>query len=543
MSLKLDENKDQTFKDFIPFIENELGKTEWVTVFEFFGKNYQSIDNGTFHCALIPYEMREKCLEKADWDLMIGHGKPGFITSYKDGQEQSDYYRFGDYDGIEPFVYWRSFKKRDDVVIEVSEEFRLYFDLHELAKEDVRSFIYTNEDGEENEAVIISHNKVEVKLKFLKEYLAAKKMSLAVYFDLMRFLPTTLEEAKVPQIDNLVQKDSYTYSLFTRNLDLGDNKSQGWLLGKKLIDGSKDFKFSFWKTKDKEQFEDFIVGVDEEGENILASSNSDYQSNPGFLTPIFFKREVLKKYYDSPDIFSVEDGYLRMDGGFWGLRMMNNSDHVVVWLGDIKSLPYKEQSHWKSFNLTPGDKKIAHTDFTRNIEGEFCDPEHPELYFKYKYEKFQKTWHKKFGWYLFEPLHDGDKYHLKSLHIPSTDETKEFEDQVLSVSKILIDSLNQKELSKNLKMSKDSPGKIDWLEAFQIGHGFNRPELFEFLRKLQALRSSSIAHRKGRKMKSSYEYFGLGTKSRTVVFEDILIKSIWIFNSLDKHFNLGSKEV
>jgi len=66
MSLKLDENKDQTFQDFMLFIENELGKTEWVTVFEFFSKKYPSVDNGTFYCALIPCALREKYLEKGD---------------------------------------------------------------------------------------------------------------------------------------------------------------------------------------------------------------------------------------------------------------------------------------------------------------------------------------------------------------------------------------------------------------------------------------------------------------------------------------------
>lgn len=540
MALKFGDEKDLTFQDFVPFIQNELGKTEWITIFEFFDKKYPSVDRGTFFCALIPNSMVDKCLEKADWDLLIGRGGPSFISSYQDGKETSEYFRFGDYSGIEPFVYWKSYRSRGESVIDISEEFRHYFDLFESAQDDKRTFIYTNDDGDDEEVLVVSENKVEIKLKYLKEFLAVKKMNLAVYFEAMRFLPTTLEEAGVEHIDDFQKEDSYAYSLWTRDLQLGESKSQGWVLGKKFIAGAKDFKFSFWQAKEDERFEDFIVGVDEEGSNILASSNTTYQSSPNFLTPVFFKREVLKKYYDAPDTFSVEDGYLRREGGFWGLRMMNNClDHVVVWLGDLKDMPYKEQAHWRSFNLTPGDRKIARCDFVRNIEGQFCDSEHPELYFKYKFKIFQDAWNKKFGWYLFQPLNEGDQYHMKSLHIPTTDGEKEFEDQVMSISKILIDSLNQKELSKGLQNPKESPGKIDWFEVFLLSQGCDRPKMFEFLKKLQALRSSAIAHRKGDKMNSAYKYFELDTKSRIDVFEDMIIRCIWIFNSLNKEFQLG----
>lgn len=543
MSFKFNSERDLAFKDYIPFIEGEMGKTEWVTVFEFFDKKYPSIDRGSYFSAFIPNKKRNQSLDQSSWDLLIGQGKPGFITSYINGEEKSEYFRFGDNSQIEPFVHWRSFKNRNTSVIDLSEEFRLYFDLFELIQSDCRTYIYTDENGEEEDVIKVFDNKVEVKLRFLKEYLAVREMSLAIYFDVMRFLPNSLEDLGIEHFDNIVKNEAFTYTVFTRNLNMGEMKSQGWILGKKLISGSKDFKFFFWRLKEDEKFEEFIVGVDEEGENILASSNTDYQSNPSFLTPVFFRREVLKKYYDSPDVFSVEDGYLRREGGFWGLRMMNNArNHVVVWLGDLKNLPFKEQNHWRAFNVTPEDRRIAHCDFTRNIEGEFCDSEHPELYFKYRYKVFQNAWNKKFGWYLFDPLHEGDQYHLKSLHIPTTEGEKEFEDQVLSISKILIDSLNQKELKKGIITDIESPGKIDYLDLFLKSQGYSSDQMIDFLRKLQALRSSAVAHRKGSKIQSSYKYFNLDSRSTIEVFEDIIIKSIWILNSLNTKFQLKLDE-
>ena len=529
------ETKDLTFIDFIKTIEGDLGKTEWITVFEFLDSK-SDIDRGTYFSALIANVKVKAVLERYDWELRIDGGRPGFMTHYVDGKPITEYYRFSD-EGIEPLVYWRSFSGKPESRLELSEEFRLYFNLFEkVIDTDNKVFTYTSDDGDEDEVAKISKNKVEIKLKFIKEFLSAKQMHLAIYFEAMRFQDKTIEELGLQKVDDLKKGDNYTFSICIRNLDLGDKKSQGWVLGKKLIAGLKDFNPSIWERKADEKFEEFIIGVDENGKEITCSCNTDYQSNPGFLTPVFFNREVLKKYYDNPDKYSVEDGYVKRES-FWGLRaMLNHREHAVIWLGDLKALPHKEQTHWKAFNLTPSTRKISHADFTRNIEGNFADSEHPELYFKYKFELFQEAWHKQFGWYLFKPLPTGDTHHMKSLHVPSTNGQKEFDDQVASVTKIMIDSLNEKELEKGLTIKKENPRGIDKFEAFSFAKGFSAPKMIEFFRNLQALRSASVAHRKGDNYEKVKKFFGIDDKELWVVFEDILIKCIWTLNTLEKRF-------
>ncbi len=529
------ETKDLTFIDFIKTIEGDLGKTEWVTVFEFLDSK-SDIDRGTYFSALIANAKVKDVLERYDWELRIDGGRPGFMTHYVDGKPITEYYRFSD-EGIEPLVYWRSFSGKPESRLELSEEFRLYFNLFEkVIDTDNKVFTYTSDDGDEDEVAKTGRNKVEIKLKFIKEFLSAKQMHLAIYFEAMRFQDKTIEELGLQKVDDLKKGDNYTFSLCIRNLDSGDKKSQGWVLGKKLIGGLKDFNPSIWERKADEKFEDFIIGVDENGKEITCSCNTDYQSSPGFLTPVFFSREVLKKYYDNPDKYSVEDGYVKRES-FWGLRaMLNHREHAVIWLGDLKALPHKEQTHWKAFNLTPSTRKISHVDFTRNIEGNFADSEHPELYFKYKFELFQEEWNKQFGWYLFKPLPTGDTHHMKSLHVPSTNGQKEFDDQVASVTKIMIDSLNEKELEKNLTINKENPRSIDKFEAFSVVKEFSAPKMIEFFRNLQALRSASVAHRKGDNYEKVKKFFGIDDKELWVVFEDILIKCIWTLNTLENRF-------
>lgn len=532
--MRIGGKKDLEFKDVITHIENDLGKTEWVTVFEFFEGTYASIDRGSFFSALIPTTQKDKILEKADWDFLIGSGRPGFITHFKDGKENSIYYRYSDDRGIEPLVHWRSGRGKNVPSIDISEEFRHYYNLVDFSRDGKKIFVYTNDDGDEEDVIAITGNKVDIKLKFLKEFLAVKKMSLVIFFEFMRFLPEVLEKDGTPHVNIVKKQDSYTYSLYTRNISLVDSRCQGWLLGKKVVSAGKSSDHPLWESRVDGRYQEFIIGVDEDGAAIYANCDTEHQNDPGFLTPVFFKREVLKKYYDLPDMYSVEDGYLRHEH-FWGLRMMNNhEDHVVVWLGDLRSLPPKEQGHWKGFNLTPSDRKIANADFTRNINGKFCDPDHPELFFKHRLAEFQEAWEKAFGWNLFMPLDKQDEHHLRSLHVPVTNEQKEFDEQVGSISKLLIDSLNTEELRKGVQSKKEKPGSIDWLEAFLAARSFSAPKMIEFLRKLQGLRSSGIAHRKGGSYKKHKEYFDLDKKQFSEAFTNIIVNCIWILNTLGR---------
>lgn len=68
----------------------------------------------------------------------------------------------------------------------------------------------------------------------------------------------------------------------------------------------------------------------------------------------FSTKEVLKKYYDKPQKYKVEDNYIRC-GNLWGLRIDNNhKDYVIVFLGDLGShLSQNEQLYWRHFNIPP----------------------------------------------------------------------------------------------------------------------------------------------------------------------------------------------
>ena len=60
--------------------------------------------------------------------------------------------------------------------------------------------------------------------------------------------------------------------------------------------------------------------------------------------------------------------------------------------------------------------------------------------------------------------------------------------------------------------------------------------MLEFLRDLQELRSTGVAHLKGSKYDKIKTTFGIGQKDLSKVFVDILINCITTMNSLENHF-------
>ena len=190
--------------------------------------------------------------------------------------------------------------------------------------------------------------------------------------------------------------------------------------------------------------------------------------------------------------------------------------------------PYEEQQHWKLFNIKNGEGSAV--SYIRDFQAEFCSPTEPALFFKERFSIFNDKWRKNFGWELFKPLREEDEHHYKTLRIPNN-EQKEFDEIVLSLNKIIIDSLNVGEMKSNLTFDEDDKSIYILQKYLEQKHEASFPQMINFLRNLQDLRSSGSAHRKGSNYKKAYEKFDKGDLPKT--FENILIQSIWLLNTID----------
>jgi hypothetical protein len=525
-------------------IKKKLGCGEWVDV-------YSHIEGSDFSedvfCALIPKEKTLEALNDPSWDFQIGDGLPGFVTRYSSGKPITEYYRYSS-DSTQPLVILRRFYGIKKNYWEISEEFRHYFNLYDDKN---GKFIEIDDNGDEIEVAKIDDNHIVIKLNYIREFLAATEMALLIQYEFDKGSSKTLEEQNIAEVSSTIKETNYCYTFHISNYDdlIGKDRSCARLYGVKVIDAFPTVKPRGLFTGDK-KYEEFFIRFDEQGKGVYHTCEEKKLSNdfgknptaPNYLTPVFFSKDVLTKYYSQPSKYSVHDGSITC-GGLWSLRVDNNhSDYVVVFLGDLGMLEHKEQLHWKHHNLETKEK-ISHTCWTRKFEAQFADPERSDLFFKYRYLQVQTNWRAKIGWDLFQALSEEDQYHFKTLRIPLTNEQKEFDEQVLSLTKLLIDSLNEKKLTKGLPSLEPNSKGIAKLEAFLKNKGFNFSQMNKFLRDLQELRSCGVAHLKGSQYDRMKKAFGIGEKELSEVFDKILFDAIRVLNTIDFFVLKTKKEI
>ncbi|MGO9375132.1 MAG: hypothetical protein ACLQBD_23970 [Syntrophobacteraceae bacterium] len=456
-------------------------------------------------CALLDDAAAERALKSDSWDLRMGDRRPGFSQSWQDGETVTEYHVFGGRDGIRPLVHYRSFYGAFPKYCEIDQEFRLY---HDLAYDTDRSLLLGfDNSGREVEVVRIASNEITARLKYLRQFQAGTRQNLAIYVDSVRYSTISLDE--VGERHEAGTDERARWSLIVVSCDFRREYSTfSRVLFKVILRPPPREKAGIWPfdEDDDEPEVSFIIGVDEDGENVEFTSEPDslanyFGANPGaphYLTPVYFRREVLAKYYAEPERYTVSDGRLSCLS-LWSCQIDNDlGSYVVVFLGDLgRDLPYEERLHWRQFNIPP-EGGISETNFRRSFLAQFTEPQAADLVFKDEYERLSKDWSAKFGWPFFLPLGSGDVHLAETIRIPVTNSQAEMDEQVLCLTKLLVDSLNEKEIASAAKEVLEGAKGIGKLEAFFTTTGFGAGQsIVQFLKDLQLLRSTGSGHRKG----------------------------------------------
>lgn len=546
------------FIDFLASMNKKFIESGWITV-----------SAECLHCALVSDEKLSDALSRYEWDLRKGSN--GVSEIWSDGKWS---FCHDGIDVLEPFVLYRSANYDIDNYVELSQDFRVLLNMHDrYISPTEHCFVVDNENGDWEKVAEIKGETIRIKLTSLRKYLALRRMNLLLFFDEMRFSQQSFKELGLtPVMNQIVKDDDYIYnysSLVDCHAD--GNKSGGWIMGKCVLRyREKDYNRDSFDQDDK-QYAEFIYDYDDEGEPMSHSCKKETLSNyfvangdnPLEMTPIFFKKEVLDKYYSNPNKYTVSDGAVGCEGS-WSLYIDNDHrNYVIVPLVYLGNLDYSEQLYWKGYNVSPErDMGFSKTAYKRWTEGNFCDPMFPDLQFKYRFKQFNKRWEKQFGWPLFLPLIDEDEHRYKTLHCLTTENNhSDFDEQILSMTKLVVDSLNQKCLQseiddsntevesflteRKVTSSLELKAGIDKFQAFIFSKGMKCPDMVNFLRKVQSLRSNSVAHRKSNKRKDLaklYEYFKLDELSEQQVLEDIFVKMIKTLDTLENYFVIQSSD-
>ncbi len=505
------------------------------------------------YCALVPTASVSECLADSSWDLHIGGGLPTAISTFKEGRQETYYSRFGTENGIEPLVIDRNFHGARPDYVELNEEFRLF---HNLWEDKSRGVFYRiADDGSEEIVVTIAGSRVEVRWRELREFLAVKEMHLALYFDAFEYSESTLTELGFdsPSSDEIKGPlSSFDLHIGPWNHFTDDNrKTMARLLGKRFLEPMDRSRVPFLGYREQPDFPEFVLSVDEDDNPIKFSCNPDLLANyfganpnaPHYLTPVQFTKDVLEKYRHEPTKYQVSDSLLACHG-LWSVRIDNHhDDRVMVFLGDLgRDLPASEWPHWLGKNK-PRTHGLSEVYFRRSILGEFADSDHPEHRFKQEYRCLCETSFNKLGWEIYLPLDSNDRHYLDSIRVPANDEQKVFDDLILALTKVLVDSLNENQLKRNLPAGLEgTTGSISRLASILRTLDVDQAVVegnVQMLRDLQKLRSTGSAHRKGTEYRKLAKTLGLESGDLSDYFRALLVRAAEFLTFLGKTIESG----
>ena len=549
-------------EEFIP----NLGQKAWISAY--MNSFRDALNCQHLYLGFIPNGNVDAALESHQWDIHSFEFKPYCEVEVDNITSKSEirYSRYGFQQyGIEPFVLERSFHGLKPLTTELSEEYRLFHNLY--FEKSTSAYLRFDEAGNESPVVKFSQKHVEARRQEIRQFMSAKNMSLVIYFQQMYASIHTLDELGTAEHQLGERSSLFNYWFLVEECDglVTDHyRTRSWLLGKAIVTVTADHNHITTRFKNVQRQVQFKIGIDENDQPIKCSpdgishkASKEVIDSSGktvvatYRTPVFFKRSVLDRYRKEHSKYEIGDGYMSC-GDLWGLRMDNNhKDFVIVFLGRLRDdLPVSEQSHWEYHNVPP-DGHISGTNFRRSILAEFVDPEEGALRFQQAYESFSTAWLQQFGWHLFKPLSEADTHHFSRLRRPVTNELTEFHEIMLSLSILLQDRINKKELGKRIpgfqRKDKDNntkqniPVLAEYLESEEFAESV---KYVEYLRMLQMLRSNSgtVHPRNEKEYQKAVSFFSLESKSTVQVADDIFTTLTDFLDSLRAQFCLDESD-
>lgn len=540
-------NKDYLYQVPIRnWIEDSLGTDVMVPV----SGNMINTDYDIYvQSFLLPVAMVEAEMENDTYNA--GEMMPG-ITVYGSWEnDEKVYHRWGNDNDFEPIVIKRDFNGLAPDTVEIVEEFRLLFNLYYSAQKNEYLDVA---NGDKIVVVKMNDNGyTTIHKRYLKTFLAVKEKALVIHVD-SRCIALD-NTTKIVEDVLAFRNDDNTlfYTLNIGNTSTGlKRENYSYIYAKRAIFGCNLCDSNIWPYNEEKSYIDFIIGVDDNGREIKYTCNPEKLSNyyganpqaPHYLTPVYFDAAVLEKYYSKPEIYKVEDGIIRC-GTLWALYIDNNtSGYVSAYLGDLgRRLPSEQEQHyWRGFNRAIGGK-LSQAKVKRDFMSIAADSDSADFVFKRTFIAVNKKFESKYGWPLFLPLTEQDMYNFETLRIPINNSVAEMDMLVLSLVKVLIDSLNEKNIVKQLKGdSAKLVGSISKLEAWfneKIIDGF--ADHIKFLRNLQELRSCGTGHRKGKGYQKITKTLDVKQESYAEAFTKLLHSSTAFLHFIEANIEELSK--
>jgi hypothetical protein len=496
----------------------------WLTIEEHF---FTDAKHGGTGCILVRPEQSISALQETSWiGQELGTASVWGNGGFGNGLEATD----GDI-RIEFFTQGRTASGASLPIIEVSQPFLWYWDAFPTSN----GWGYLNRAGREQELIrwkrAHSSWKIEVRVLEFRQFLAARGRNAILQLDYVH----KISSPEFERVDDEF-KNEWTHFWFhvSHEVAMGDRSAFSRLLGQYVMVGLRNSRAPRFETRRQDRdYPTFIYAIDSEtGHPLTHTCDPDklgtYFDKDGtrlhYLTPTYFKREVLQPYAAEPTRYRLSPTRLSCLN-LWGIAISFNSAGLVeVYLGDLgRDLPSDEWGHWRSYNVPP-EGTMDEGRFRRDFLNQWASSKDPVGDLRRARAKAASISEKLLGSPIWKPLPDDVNVEFNSLIGPLADDPAALGSPLLLLTKALVDGIDPVPLKANLKTFEKDEKSLRLLQRYAQELG-DTSDITAVLRDLRGFRSrGGVAHLAGSSRDKAAKDLRISGLSNWDAFESVAIR-------------------
>jgi hypothetical protein len=246
--------------------------------------------------------------------------------------------------------------------------------------------------------------------------------------------------------------------------------------------------------------------------------------NDNFLTPVYFRRQVLDHYLSEPRYYTVSDTQVEA-GHMWSIPIaITERGHVQTWLGDLGRISQTAQRHWQHYAITDDDE-VPDWRIKRDLHVEWIGPPRDEGIDRVKVgvERCNQAALSYCGVPLFTPVEGFNAQRIAALHKPLNDSQPEFQHQVTSLAILIVDHLNVEFLQAVGAGGKGRPLNrlATWISSTFSMTPEDAKDSIGGIYAVYAIRSKVATHRAGSSGAEALERAGIDLDDLPAGFESL----------------------
>ena len=370
--------------------------------------------------------------------------------------------------GGEKLIFFRPFEgvKNYEPQIEINQKLVHALDLHYV--DERNAYCRLDERGDIEKVITLYRDTTgdpwqdvraaTLRPRELAAYMALTATSLVTFFDFTRYSPGEFDGWPEGSAESRARDIFYRHGTFARYASY----QKGHIIFRpKCTPADLVEEWKAEEDKSNRKYATFwIVDYKNNGKVIKTSCSPNHIVNyfsksnlPWEISPAFFRPEVLQKYKNDQEKYTISYGSIECRGA-WYLRSydINKAGQVHAYIGDLADLPYDEQLYWKSFNERP-KADISERAIQTDILGQFpTTVDHLENLknIVVELDKRPPAWWKRRG---------GDL--MNAVQVPVNDSASEWGSEILALDQLVVEGFQLQPLREIIK-SNDGKFKAGW---------------------------------------------------------------------------------